>query len=402
MIEGRDIVVFGLQSWDLHIATTIKYTALEFSRKNRVLFVNPPLQRSLQLLHRDLQEVKKALRVLKRKEADLVQYNENLWVQYPRTILESINWIKNHFLFNYFNKINDKRFAKQISKSIEKLNFRNIILFNDNSMINGFYFKELLRPKVQVYLLRDAVTLVPYHARHGKILEPILIKKSDVVVTNSDFFAGYARLSNPNSLMIGQGCDVSLYSDPEGKMQIPDDVVNIPHPRIGYVGYLTTIRLDIELLIYIAEHRPEWNLVLVGPEDQDFKNCRLHSIPNVIFLGTREPTQLPAYVKSFDVALNPQIVNPITDINYPLKIDEYLAMGKPVVATKTTFMRYFQEDTYLASTKEDYITLIEKAISENSPEKEKRRMEVAKSHSWANFAEKIYAQIDKVETKTQT
>ena len=131
MIEGRDIVVFGLQSWDLHIATTIKYTALEFSKKNRVLFVNPPLQRSLQLLHRDLPEVRKALKVLKKEEDDLVRYNDNLWVLYPRTVLESINWIKNHRLFNYFNKLNDKRFARQISKSIDRLNFRNFILFND-------------------------------------------------------------------------------------------------------------------------------------------------------------------------------------------------------------------------------------------------------------------------------
>lgn len=400
MIEGRDIVVFGLQSWDLHIATTIKYTALEFSKNNRVLFVNPPLQRSFQILHRDLPEVRKALKVLKKEEKDLVQYNENLWVLYPRTILESINWIKNHTIFRYFNKINDKRFARQIKKSIHSLNFRDFILFNDNSMVNGFYFKELLKPKVQVYLLRDAVTLVSYHARHGTLLEPDLIRKSDVVVTNSDFFADYARQSNPNALMIGQGCDVSLYSDPDGKMPTPQDVVNIPHPRIGYVGYLTTIRLDIELLVYIAEQRPEWKLVLVGPEDQDFKNCKLHSIPNVIFLGTKEPAQLPAYVKSFDIALNPQIVNPITDINYPLKIDEYLAMGKPVVATRTTFMKYFEDDTYLATTKEEYITLIEKALTENNREKEFQRKEKAKSHSWGNFVGKIYTQIKQFETRT--
>ncbi len=397
MLEGRDIIVFGLQSWDLHIATTIKYTALEFSKKNRVLFVNPPLQRSFQLLRRNLPEVKKALKVLKKKEEDLVPYNENLWILYPRTILESINWIRNHRVFNYFNKINDKRFAGQIRKALIKLDFRDYILFNDNSMINGFYFKELLKPKIQVYLLRDAVTLVSYHARHGTILEPKLIRKSDVVVTNSDFFADYARKYNSNSLMIGQGCDVSLYSDPDGKMEIPPDVIPIPHPRIGYVGFLTTIRLDIDLLVHIAEQRPNWEIVLVGPEDENFKKCKLHSIPNVKFLGTKKPAELPAYVKSFDVALNPQIINPITDINYPLKIDEYLAMGKPVVATRTTFMKYFEDDTYLASSKEEYVILIEKALNENCSEKEKQRMKVAESHSWGNFVEKIYKEINKFE-----
>ena len=393
MIESKDFVVFGLTSWDIEIATTIKYTAIEISKKNRVLYVNPALQRSFQIFKRQLPETQKYLRIFKGEEPDLVRFNDNLWVLYPRTVMESINWIKNKYVFDFFNKVNGFKISRQIKKAIARLGFKDCILLNDNSMVHGFYFNDFLDPKVNIYLLRDAVTLVSYHALHGTRLEPLLIAKSDIVVTNSEFFKEYAWSHNQNSHMIGQGCDVSLYSDPEGKLLIPEDVTGISHPRIGYTGYLTTIRLDIGILVYIAKTRPDWNLVLVGPEDKDFIDSELHKLPNVYFLGRKVPNSLPGYVKSFDVAINPQAVNPITDINYPLKIDEYLAMGKAIVATKTTFMNYFRNETYLASGKEEYVPLIEKALSENSPDKAGHRIRVAGSHSWENFAGKIYEQI---------
>ncbi len=399
MIKNRDIIVYGLQPWDLGIASTCKYTAIEMSKHNRVLYVSPPLQRKFAMFHKELPEVQKRIRIIKGEEPDLEQVNENMWTLFPNTIVESINWIKSAAAFNFFNKINDKRFAKQIQKTADKLGFSNYILFNDNSMINGFYLKEYLKPDIFIYLLRDAVILVPYHKLHGSRLQPQIIAKSDITVTNSDFFADYARNTNPNSHMIGQGCDLSRYNDTDGKLQIPDDLKDIKKPVIGYVGFLTEIRLDIEVLVHIAEQKPEWSLVLVGPEDEAFKNSKLHELPNVIFLGRKKPDELAAYIKGFDVALNPQIVNPITDINYPLKIDEYLAMGKPTVATKTTFMEYFKDHTYLPSTKEEYVVEIERALKEDSPALAKERIAVASSHSWENFVSKIYGHIKDLQKK---
>ncbi|TRZ76117.1 MAG: glycosyltransferase, partial [Bacteroidetes bacterium] len=143
-----------------------------------------------------------------------------------------------------------------------------------------------------------------------------------------------------------------------------------------------------------------WNIVLIGPEDKGFENSRLHELQNVFFLGGKPSTQLPGYVKGFDIAINPQLINEITEVNYPLKIDEYLAMGVPVVATGTEFMTlFFSKDTYLAISKEQYILQIETALSEDSPEKRAERKKVAGSHSWENFVNKIYGQIELFEEK---
>jgi len=394
MIESKDIITIAERPWDNKLSFTLHYTSVAMSKKNRVLYINPPLHRLAQIKNRKQPEVKKQLDVIKGKEPELVNVSDNFWVFTPRTIIESINWISSPFLFDFFNKINENRLARQIKKAIKELNFKNYILFNDNSMIMGFYLKELLNPAFSVYLLRDAITLAPYHAKHGKRLEPKLISKMDLVEANSYYFADFSKQFNKHSYMIGQGCDLSRYNDADGKLEIPEDLKVIKKkPIIGYVGNLTTIRLDIEVLVHIAKSRPEWSLVLIGPEDKDFKNSELHLIPNVTFLGRKDPKELPGYIKGFNVALNPQIVNPITDFNNPLKIYEYLAMGKAVVATKTTFMTYFKDYVNLPSTKEEYIVAIENALVENREEDVKRKIEFVSTHTWEIFVNKIYCHI---------
>ena len=399
MSTKRDFVVHSMQPWIAFFGTTVlKYITMELSKTNRVIFLDTPLQRNYQLFKPDAPETQKYRRVFRGQDPDLEQINENLWVLYPKTVMESINWISNPGIHDYLGKMNDSRYARKAKEAIDKLHFHDYVILNDNSMINGFYFKEMLKPSVQIYFLRDNVTKVSYHAKHGSRLEPLLIKKSDIVVTNSPAFTDYALQFNPNSSFIGQGVDINLYCDKDGTLRVPDELNKIPHPRIGYTGALTTIRLDIDLIVHVAEKRPDWNLVLVGPEDQSFKDSRLHQLSNVYFLGGKPGTELPGYVKGFDVAINPQIINEITNINYPLKLDEYLAMGVPVVATKTWFMEfYFSKDSYLAPAKEDYITEIGKALSEDNPEKHQERIRVARSHSWANFVDKIYEQITRFE-----
>jgi glycosyltransferase involved in cell wall biosynthesis len=114
----------------------------------------------------------------------------------------------------------------------------------------------------------------------------------------------------------------------------------------------------------------------------------------VHFLGSKPPASLPAYINAFDVCINPQIVNAVTIGNYPRKIDEYLAAGKPTVATKTEAMSIFSEYVYLAETKDDYVMLIKKALANNSDEMSRERQAFATSHTWANSVKEIYKAIN--------
>jgi glycosyltransferase involved in cell wall biosynthesis len=237
---------------------------------------------------------------------------------------------------------------------------------------------------------------VDYWKLHGKTLEPELIRKSDLCVANSTYLASYCRQYNRNSFYVGQGCDLEMFINKQDT-PVPADMAAIKKPVIGYVGALQSIRLDIALLEHIAKTKPEWSLVLVGPEDNEFTASSLHQINNIHFLGSKPPDSLAAYINAFDVCLNPQIVNQVTIGNYPRKIDEYLAMGKPVVATRTEAMSVFEEHTYLGETKKDYVTLIEKALTEDSEEKRQARVAFAATHSWENSVNAIYEAILEVE-----
>jgi len=396
ILNNRDIIIVGQQPWDTPIGSNCKDLALEFSKNNRVLYVNAPLDRKTSLLQRDTEGVKKRLRVIAGLEEALAEVSANLWVYYPQVMVESVNWIKFSTLFRWLNKINNGRFASSIQDAVKQLAFKNFILFNDNDIFKSFHLKELLKPAVSVYYSRDNVVVTPYWKRHGSYMEPELIAKSDLCVANSVYLAGYCRKYNPNSFYVGQGCDLGLFSNGEA-LEVPTDLSIIKKPVLGYVGALLSIRLDEKILLHLAKDRPDWNIVLVGPQDEDFSKSELHKLSNVFFLGPKKSEDLAAYIKGFDVCLNPQVINPLTIGNYPRKIDEYLAMGKPTLATKTEAMDIFADHVYLADTKEDYLHLAEKALVEDSAALAQDRINFAATHTWEANTRDIYKAIIAVE-----
>lgn len=393
LIINRDIIIVGQQPWDIEIGSNAKNIALEFSKHNRVLYVNPPLDRIYYFRNKNKPEIQKRIDIIENKSENLFVIKDNLWNLYPDEIIESITWIKYVPLHTHLNKINNKRLSRSIIKAAYKLGFKDFILFNDNDIFRCFYLKELLKPKISVYYSRDFMVAVDYWRYHGERLEPQLIAKSDLCVANSSYLANYCKKYNPNSCYVGQGCDLQLFTGFD-KTAMPDDLVTIKGPIIGYVGALQSIRLDIKLLEYIAAEKPEWQIVLVGPEDNEFKESQLHHYSNVHLLGSKDAGMLPSYINGFNVCINPQLVNKITIGNYPRKIDEYLAMGKPTVATLTEAMSVFSKYVYLAVNNHDYISLINKALQEDTPQRQQQRIDFAATHTWENNVKNIYIAIN--------
>lgn len=394
MIKNRDFIVIGLQALDSRIGSNCINLAYEIAKHNRVLYVNYPLDRLTLWRERHDPLIQKRKRILKKKEPALVKINDNMWNLFPQTVLESISQLPFDNLFDVLNKVNNHRFAAEIKKAADELQFSNYFIFNDSDMFRGFYLKEILKPELYIYYTRDNLVAVDYWKRQGIRIEAALMKKSDIVVANSTYLADQARRFNPHSYYVGQGCDVSMF-DKSLIESLPDDIINIPKPIIGYIGVIFDLRLDIDILLHIAKSRPDWQVVLVGPEDEVFKNSALHQQKNVWFLGPKKMEELPQYLMAFDVAINPQKLNEVTIGNYPRKIDEYLAMGKPTVATRTKAMEVFDGYTYLADNKEQYVEMIGQALREDNEEKAKSREVFARSHTWENNVAEIYDKIIK-------
>ena len=385
------IVISTPQSWDIEIDSTIKNLAREFAVKRRVIFMNSPLDHITRLRNPDNRSYRHKLAVVQGREPDLRIISQNLLVLDFPFMLFSVNKLPWAWLFNIFNYVNNWRIARYLKKRLKALQCNEIVLFADTDIYRSYYLKELLKPKLSVYYKRDQVIGFDYFKRHGVRLEPLLMKKSDLVITNSSYFAEQARAHNRDSFDVETGVDTEAFSPLVARPE-PDDMKPIPHPRIGYFGVIITERIDMSLLDAITLQRPDYQFVMVGPEDDAYAAHPMHTRKNVWFLGKKDPTEIPAYAQYFDICFNPQVVNEITMGNYPLKVDQYLALGKPVVATKTHTMQHiFASTCYLANTPEAFATQIDKALHEiDNPELRRQRLNLAASHSWRNIADKIW------------
>jgi len=391
----RDIVITGLQSWHMAIGGNIVNMAKELARQNRVLFINYAADRFTLWKEPGNEAIRKYRHVRKNPSACLEQINPNLWVFTPPVLLESVSRIKNRRIFDFFNSINMTRFGKSVDAAIREVGFKDVLLLTDSDFYRSLRLKEQLRPSVFIYYIRDNMVATSFFRHHGKRMEEAMIRKADVVVANSIFLTDYAKQYTQNAYFIGQGCDPDLFN-PDSVTDIPEDIREVRKSYrfiIGYIGALRSIRIDLALLEQLAAMQPDWAFVLIGWEDEQFKKSTLHGLPNVFFFGSRSEQELPAYIHGFDVAINPQVYNELTKGNYPRKIDEYLAMGKPVVATWTEAMTMFEDVCFLGRNAEEYGQLIEEALRTDSEAFREKRIKRGREHNWANNISELFKAI---------
>ncbi len=374
MIKG-DFVIRSLQRWDIPIGSNIKDIALEISKNNRVLYVNTPNGSC--------------------KEPIITQIvKDRLWVLELPIKMLPIGSLPDGFLFDLANRYNQMRFYKRVNKVIQNLGFKDFTFIIDNDIYNSFYAVELLKPKFSIYYRRDNM-VKDYWARHAPRLEPLLAAKCSCIMANTQILADMLKSANSHRFDIGQGVDLDSYIGVN--CVIADDVRNIPRPIVGYTGNIVSNRLDADLLYDVATKMPDCSFVMVGTEDDYFVAHKLHSLSNVYFLGHRPNESMPQYISSFDVCINPQKLNVVTMGNYPRKIDEYLAMGKPVVATKTDAMKMFDGFVYCCDGVSEWVESLKEALNDKNCEMDvEKRIEFAQSHSWSHCVSKLYGHIEEL------
>ena len=153
--------------------------------------------------------------------------------------------------------------------------------------------------------------------------------RADVVFAVSPTLARSFTGARPRVSIVPNGIDATRF---EGAHPVPDDLAGIPGPRVGYVGVLQD-RVDVGLVGRLATRMPGVSFVFVGPVLDHAHFAPVRSLPNVHFLGARRPELVPAYLSAFDACLLPHVRSELTENMDPLKLYEYLAAGKPVIAT---------------------------------------------------------------------
>ena len=174
----------------------------------------------------------------------------------------------------------------------------------------------------------------------------------------------------------------------------PDDVRNIPHPRLGYFGAIETWLLDQQLIRHVSERRPDWQWVLMG-----LKAARLdiESLPNVHYLGSKPYAEMPRYAASFDVCVLPWVTdNDFVSYGSAIKVREYLATGKPVVMTPLYEYERMSDVLRIARGYDDFIAQVEDALTRDSEAKRVARQSSVKLSTWDVRAEEVSREIERL------
>jgi glycosyltransferase involved in cell wall biosynthesis len=160
--------------------------------------------------------------------------------------------------------------------------------------------------------------------------------------------------------------DAAHFAQARSVTKEPSDQASIPHPRLGFYGVIDE-RMDLALLDGIAQARPDWHLVMIGPVVK-IDPASLPNRPNIHYLGGKSYQELPSYLAGWDAALLPFARNESTRFISPTKTPEYLAAGKPVVSTsiRDVVRPYGEEQlVHIADTVPEFVAAIENALDQS-------------------------------------
>jgi glycosyltransferase involved in cell wall biosynthesis len=185
-----------------------------------------------------------------------------------------------------------------------------------------------LAPQGIVYDCMDELSLFRGAPPELIAQENALFAAADVVFTGGRSLYNAKKDRHPNVHCFPSSVDAQHFR--QGAADHPLQQA-LPHPRLGYCGVIDE-RIDLELIAGIADRRPEWQIVMVGPVVKiDPASCPQR--PNIHWLGQQDYKDLPAFINGWDVCLLPFALNESTRFISPTKTLEYMACGKPSVST---------------------------------------------------------------------
>ncbi|HVF94932.1 MAG TPA: UDP-galactopyranose mutase [Sphingomonas sp.] len=161
--------------------------------------------------------------------------------------------------------------------------------------------------------------------------EDELFAQADVVFTGGHSLYEAKRHRHGNIHPFPSSVDVAHFAAARSTGAEPADQAALSGPRLGFYGVIDE-RMDLTLIEALAEARPDWSIVLLGPVVK-VDPADLPRRANLHYLGSKDYAVLPDYLRGWDAALMPFAINEATRFISPTKTPEYLAAGKPVVST---------------------------------------------------------------------
>jgi glycosyltransferase involved in cell wall biosynthesis len=390
MMEGQDILCFAPGPWD-DIWRNRHHIMTRLAHANRILYVEPwaylrPTLRRLRAGHIRLAEI---------RGPRPQQVSANLWIYRPPLWAPRVE----RFPLSVSTRAIQMGLLR---RAVQRLGFQSPILW-------------LFQPDMGVYIRQFNEKLIIYHivdeyAGYTGVsaswrpvvqqMEKEIARKAHLIVVTSPTLYESKSGLNEHIVLVPNAVDYDAFSALLAQEAAPPaDMAAIEPPVAGYVGAVND-KLDLELLARVAQRCVDWSFVLVGPvsisygeEQQTLQTLR--ALPNVHLLGRKPVHEVPLYISACDVCLLPYRVNEWTRNIDSLKLYEYLACGKPIVATDVPAAQRFSSVVRIAKSERDFVSSMQAALSEDSSALHDERRHIATQHTWQQRVDTLSAAIER-------
>jgi glycosyltransferase involved in cell wall biosynthesis len=373
MITGQDIVCISSIDWGFLWQGHQEITSRLAQAGNRILYientgVRPP---GLADMGRISERLRKWARTL--LSGGVREVADNVYVCSPLVLPP--------FGARWQRLLNRSLLLPMVRRAVRRLGMQDPVIWTYLPTDTAFDLIQLLRTPRSVlvyYCIADFEQLTP-RAKELRESEKEIIQSSDVIFAQGPELAARAARWNQNVHIFPFGVNLDAFplhdhSNSNGSATVtenssgPEQLQSLPRPVIGYIGGLHR-HVDYEMLLEMASACPHWSWVFVGAIQMSVAD--LAALPNVHLLGQQRHDNLVRYIRQFDVCIVPYVNSHFTATVVPTKINEYLAVGKPVVSTELPAVRKFNEQHDILQTSADpqeFVKAIERALQSETDE----------------------------------
>lgn len=383
-MAGRNVVCFSTADWDTLLPTNKHQLMRRLARRNRVLYVETLGTRAPRAASKT--DLLRIGRRLKRAFEGSTRRENRLWTISPV--------VRPDWSTATSRALNRAAFAAQAGGVLEHFPDPVAWVYSPYAV----HLLDRLQPSAVVYHMVDDLAAVPgANAEALRDAENRLLARADCVFCTERSLYDRARAANPGARFMPNVADYRHFSRPRAvRSEAIARLRAMPRPRIVFSGNIAPHKVDLRLMARLAMRRRGWNFVLVGPvwegADASADLRRLAALPNVWMPGHVPYEELPAWLHEADALVIPYVRNDATRAVFPLKFFEYLATGRPVVASPLPSLLPYEPAVRLAETTDEWIAALEASLLDNAEFAEQRRV-LARRQTWEVRLREMEAEI---------
>jgi len=385
MKKMNDIICITMTSWEGNYLKSTVELMKELSARNTVWYFD--YQYTLKdffkgLLFNDKNIPWKKMAGIERRTREVKPYPGGKVIIYTPPPIIPAFWVKRFGMFNLINRLNHFLAIRPFKKFLSKKQVNPKAIITALNPFMGLGVKKYFGSKPHVYYCFDEIRAAHWLKTFGGQAEDMLLPGVDAAVFTSDYLQKIKGEKVARSAVIKNGVHYDAFA--QHKRKFDTNAI----PVVGYLGSIDD-RFDIDMMERVIQKLPNIEFHMVGRVVYEEVPKRLKQYANVKFFPPVNTNDVPPIMGKMDIGIIPYLKNDFTAAVYPLKVNEYLSVGLPVIMTSFASLPDFNDVADLADDAETFINCIRKNLADDSPEKINERMKFASANSWRQRAEDL-------------